>query len=83
MKQVKGRNICLILFKVVVKNMAKSKTQKRVTADCRKYPSKMKCTLTISGKMSEVLPIAIQHAVKVHGHKNTPSFRKELAAFIK
>lgn len=56
---------------------------KRVSADCRKYPSKKHCTLTISGKMSEVYPVAVYHAVKHHGHKNIPSFRRELKKFIK
>ncbi len=56
---------------------------KRVSADCRKFPSKKKCTLTISGSMNEVYPLAVAHAVKSHGHKNTPSFRKSLRSTIK
>ncbi|OGF71202.1 hypothetical protein A3H05_01455 [Candidatus Giovannonibacteria bacterium RIFCSPLOWO2_12_FULL_43_26] len=56
---------------------------KRVTADCRKFPSKKKCTLTISGSMTEVYPMAMAHAVKSHGHKNTPLFRKQLRSTIK
>jgi hypothetical protein len=56
---------------------------KRVVADCRKFPSKKKCTLAISGKMNEVFPVAAYHAIKHHGHKNTPKFRRELRAFIK
>ncbi|HEY4497953.1 MAG TPA: DUF1059 domain-containing protein [Candidatus Paceibacterota bacterium] len=60
-----------------------AKKEKRITADCRKYPSKKKCSLTISGAMSEVLPIAIYHAVKSHGHKNTAAFQKEMRKYIK
>jgi len=56
---------------------------KRVSADCRKYPSKKKCTLTVSGSMAEVFPVALYHACKSHGHKNTPAFRKDLKKFIK
>jgi hypothetical protein len=56
---------------------------KRVTADCRKFPSKNKCTLTVSGKMNEVFPVALYHAIKSHGHKDTPAFRKKLRSFVK
>ncbi|OHA08865.1 MAG: hypothetical protein A3B37_00760 [Candidatus Sungbacteria bacterium RIFCSPLOWO2_01_FULL_59_16] len=59
-----------------------AKRQKRVSADCRKFPSKKKCTLTISGTMAEVFPLALHHAVKSHGHKATPKFRRELRAFL-
>ena len=67
----------------IIRSEFMKKGDKRVTADCRKFPSKNKCTLTISGRMHEVLPVALQHAVKSHGHKNTPAFRRELAKFIK
>jgi len=60
-----------------------AKKEKRVTADCRKFPSKKHCTLTISGKMSEVLPVAVWHVVKHHGHKNTPKLRRDIKSFIK
>ena len=59
------------------------KKMKRVTADCRKMPSKKKCTLTISGKMNEVLPIAVYHAVKNHGQKNTAALRRQVRNMIK
>ncbi len=57
--------------------------EKRVSADCRKFPSEKKCTLNISGSMSEVFPVAVYHAVKSHGHKDTPAFRKGFKKFIK
>lgn len=59
-----------------------TKRVKRVSADCRKFPSKKRCTLTISGTMSEVFPVALAHAVKSHGHKSTPAFQRQLKAFI-
>ncbi len=59
------------------------KKEKRVSADCRKFPSKKNCSLTISGKMSEVLPVAVYHAVKHHGHKNTAAFRRMIKSTIK
>ena len=59
-----------------------AKKEKRIVADCRKYPSKKHCTLTIAGKMTEILPIAIWHAVRDHGHKDSPKFRREMRGFI-
>lgn len=56
---------------------------KRVTADCRKFPSENQCSLTISGTMNEVLPVAVAHAVKSHGHKDSPTLRRQLKAFIR
>ena len=44
----------------------------RKIADCRKFPSEQNCTLTIAGSEEEVLPVAVQHAVAMHGHKDTP-----------
>ena len=54
----------------------------RKVIDCRKYPSEMNCTLTISGKEEEVLPLAVYHAVTVHGHKDTPELREQLKAVL-
>ena len=55
----------------------------RVVADCRKMPSKKHCTLTIAGKMSEVLPMAVHHAVKDHGHKNGSRLRMQVKKMLK
>ena len=46
-------------------------------------PSKKHCTLTISGKMSEVLPIAVHHAIKDHGHKNSAKLRMQIKKMIR
>jgi predicted small metal-binding protein len=48
--------------------------------DCRVFPSEMNCTVAISADSEkELIEAAVQHAVAVHGHKDTPEFRKELA----
>ena len=54
----------------------------RKVIDCRKYPSEKNCTVTISGKEEEVLPLAVHHAVTVHGHKDTPELREQLKAVL-
>ena len=52
--------------------------------DCRNYPSAMNCTVALSADSeSELLEVAVQHAVKVHGHTDTPEFRKQLREMFK
>jgi predicted small metal-binding protein len=44
----------------------------------------MKCTVAISADSEkELMEIAVQHAVVVHGHKDTPEFRGELKKAFK
>jgi predicted small metal-binding protein len=44
--------------------------------DCREFPSDMNCTVAISADTEEeVLDAAVQHAVAVHGHEDTPELR--------
>lgn len=50
----------------------------RKVADCRKMPSEKNCTVTIAGKESEVVPLAVYHAVHDHGHEDTPELREEI-----
>ena len=47
--------------------------------DCREFPSEMHCSVAISADTdTELIDAAVQHAVTVHGHKDTPEFRKEI-----
>jgi len=56
----------------------------RKYVDCRSYPSVMNCTLAMSAdNEKELLEAAVQHAVAVHGHKDTPEFRKQLKSILK
>ena len=54
----------------------------RYIADCRKYPSEMNCSLTITGEREEVIRAATEHAISVHGHEDTPELREEVAGFV-
>lgn len=56
---------------------------KRVAADCRKFPSKKNCTLTIAGTEKEVMKVAVRHAVHDHGHKDSPALRKQIKSMLK
>ena len=56
----------------------------RKYVDCRQFPSEMNCTVAISADSEkELMEIAVQHAVAVHGHKDTPEFRRQLKSAIK
>jgi predicted small metal-binding protein len=55
----------------------------RKVADCREMPSESGCTLTISGEEEEVVRAAVEHAVSVHGHEDTPEFREMVRASLK
>ncbi len=56
----------------------------RKTIDCRSYPNKMNCTVALSADSeSEVLDAAVQHAVAIHGHHDTPELRKQLKSLLK
>lgn len=55
----------------------------RKVADCRSMPSEKNCSLTISGKEEEVLPIAKYHAMHDHGHTDTPELDAQMKAMLK
>ncbi len=52
--------------------------------DCREYPSTMNCSVAMSADNDkELLEAAVQHAVAVHGHADSPDLRKQLASMFK
>jgi len=56
----------------------------RLFIDCREFPSEMNCTIAIAADSErELLDAAVQHAVAVHGHADTPEFREQLRAILK
>jgi len=56
----------------------------RKYVDCREMPSESQCTVAISADTeNELIEVAVQHAVKVHGHKDTVQFRQMLKQAIK
>lgn len=51
--------------------------------DCRSVPSESKCTIAISADSeSELLEAAVQHAVAVHKHEDTPELRSMIRQSI-
>jgi predicted small metal-binding protein len=56
----------------------------RKTIDCRAFPSDIGCTLAMSADSeNELLEAAVQHAVAVHNHKDTPELRAQLRKLFK
>ena len=52
--------------------------------DCREYPSEMNCTVFMSADSeAELLEAAVQHAVAVHGHTDTPELRETLRTIFR
>lgn len=52
--------------------------------DCREFPSEKNCTVALSADSEdELLEAAVQHAVKVHQHQDTPELRSQLKACFK
>lgn len=56
------------------------KTPRRVSVDCRRFPSESQCSLKLSGTVDEVLEAAVQHAVSAHGHESSPQLREQIRA---
>ena len=45
----------------------------------REYPSEMNCTVAFSADSDEeLLEVAVQHAVQVHHHKDSPELRQQI-----
>jgi predicted small metal-binding protein len=50
----------------------------RKTIDCREFPDSQ-CSVALSADTEdELIDAAVQHAVKMHGHEDTPEFRQQL-----
>ncbi len=52
--------------------------------DCREMPSESNCSLAISADTeNELLEAAVQHAVVVHKHSDTPELRDQIRSAMK
>ncbi|GAU03962.1 MULTISPECIES: DUF1059 domain-containing protein [Burkholderia cepacia complex] len=47
--------------------------------DCREFPSEMNCSVALSADSeNELLEAAVQHAVAIHKHTDSPELRSQL-----
>lgn len=52
--------------------------------DCREFPSEMNCTVALSADSEEeLLSAALQHAVAVHHHADSPELRQQIKQLFK
>lgn len=52
--------------------------------DCREFPSENNCSVAIAADSEEeLMEIAVQHAVSVHHHEDSPEFRQQLRQLFK
>ncbi|NGM88120.1 DUF1059 domain-containing protein [Parapusillimonas sp. SGNA-6] len=52
--------------------------------DCREFPSEMNCSVAISADSEqELIETAVQHAVSVHKHQDTPELREQIRQSMK
>jgi len=52
--------------------------------DCREYPSDTQCSVAIAADSEEeLLQVAVEHAVSVHHHSDSPELRQQLRQLFK
>lgn len=52
--------------------------------DCREFPSDMHCSVAISADTeAELMQIAVEHAVSVHHHRDSPELRQQLQSMFR
>lgn len=52
--------------------------------DCREFPSDAHCSVAISADSEdELLEVAVQHAISVHKHEDSPELRSAIRGLIK
>lgn len=51
--------------------------------DCREFPSEMNCTVSLAADSErELIEAAVQHAVAVHHHTDSPELRSQLVTLF-
>lgn len=51
--------------------------------DCREFPSEMNCSVALAADSeSELIEAAVQHAVTVHHHADSPELRSQLVTLF-
>lgn len=56
----------------------------RKYVDCREFPSEMNCSVALSADTDEeLLEAAVQHAMAVHHHEDSPELRQQISTLFK
>lgn len=52
--------------------------------DCREFPSDSHCSVAIAADTEdELIEVAVQHAVAVHQHQDTPELRQQITQLFR
>lgn len=52
--------------------------------DCREFPSESNCTVAMAADSEkELMEVAVQHAVAVHKHNDSPELREQIRQLFK
>jgi predicted small metal-binding protein len=52
--------------------------------DCREFPSETNCSVALAADSDqELMEAAVQHAVAIHKHEDTPELRNQLQQLFK
>lgn len=52
--------------------------------DCREFPSESNCTVAMAADSEkELMEVAVQHAVAVHKHTDSPDLREQIRQLFK
>jgi predicted small metal-binding protein len=63
---------------------SREKMMGRKFIDCRDFPSDVPCSVAISADSEEeLMQIAVEHAVSVHHHSDSPALRQQLQQMFK
>ena len=72
-----------LLFHLTPYSVIGDNAMTRKYIDCREFPSEMNCTIALSADSDqELLDAAVQHAVSVHKHTDSPELRAQLSALF-
>lgn len=62
-----------------------SEDEKRLKIDCGKLPSEKNCQVVITAperQKEDLIDAGVAHAVKAHGHEDTPELREDTAQLV-
>ena len=58
---------------------------KWLVANCGKFPSEKNCKVVLmapEGQKEDLLDASVAHAIKSHGHEDSPELREELGKYL-
>lgn len=82
-QKIMSQNLYILTPSYISQEVSNMVESKRISADCRLFPSEKNCSLYIAGTEEEVLQVATRHAVEEHGHEYTKELRNQIRSLLK